>query len=67
MSGLDSAPGRVARWGDWILVAVLLGAAQFEIWVRPLVDNDGTPLGFARWYRRWLDNAEAQVSPGLCA
>ena len=39
MSGLDSARARAARWGDWILVAVLLGAAQFEIWVRPLFDN----------------------------
>src|SRR3954451_20081079 len=39
MSGMDSARARVARWGDWILVAVLLGAAQFEIWVRPLVEN----------------------------
>jgi signal transduction histidine kinase len=39
MSGLDSVRARVARWGDWILVAVLLGAAQFEIWVQPLFDN----------------------------
>jgi signal transduction histidine kinase len=39
MPGLDSARARAARWGDWILVAVLLGAAQFEIWVRPLFDN----------------------------
>jgi hypothetical protein len=26
---------------------------------RPLLDDDGTPLGFARWYRRWLDAAAA--------
>ena len=39
MSGLDAARARVAHWGDWILPAVLLGAAQFEIWVRPLFDN----------------------------
>ncbi|MER7420897.1 SMI1/KNR4 family protein [Micromonospora peucetia] len=25
---------------------------------RPLRDDDGTSLGFARWYRRWLDAAE---------
>jgi hypothetical protein len=34
---------------------------------RPLADDDGTPLGFALWYRRWLDNAEAQLSHGLHA
>ncbi|MGX1615190.1 hypothetical protein ACWIF8_15015 [Micromonospora chalcea] len=30
---------------------------------RPLHDHDGTPLGFARWYRRWLEQAEDQVAP----
>jgi hypothetical protein len=29
---------------------------------RPLADDDGTPLGFTRWYRRRLDNSEAQLS-----
>jgi hypothetical protein len=27
----------------------------------PLVDDDGRRMGFARWYRRWLDEAEEQV------
>jgi signal transduction histidine kinase len=39
MPGFESARARAARWGDWIIVALLLGAAQFEIWVRPLFDN----------------------------
>jgi hypothetical protein len=29
---------------------------------RPVLDDDGSRIGFARWYRRWLDEAEAQVS-----
>lgn len=31
----------------------------------PLSDADGTPVGFARWYRRWLDEAENQVVRGV--
>lgn len=50
---------------------VVTGPARGQMWaddtaddtgVRPLLDDDGAPLGFARWYRRWLDNAEAQLS-----
>jgi hypothetical protein len=57
-------------------VLVVSGPARGQMWAddtaddggfRPLVDDDGTPLGFARWYRRWLDNAEAQLSRGLPA
>lgn len=49
---------------------VVSGPARGRMWAddtadgggfRPLVDGDGTPLGFARWYRQWLDNAEAQL------
>jgi hypothetical protein len=57
-------------------VLVVSGPARGQMWAddtadgggfRPLVDDDGTSLGFARWYRRWLDNAEAQLSRGLPA
>jgi len=49
---------------------VVSGPARGQMWAdlsaegngfQPLRDDDGTPLGFARWYRRWLDEAEAQV------
>jgi hypothetical protein len=55
---------------------VISGPAQGQMWAddtadgggfRPLRDDDGTPLGFARWYRRWLDAAEDQVSHGIHA
>jgi hypothetical protein len=55
---------------------VVSGPARGQMWAddtaddggfRPLLDDDGTPLGFARWYRRWLDDAEAQLAPGLQA
>ena len=51
-------------------VLVVSGPARGQMWaddvaddggVRPLVDDAGTPLGFARWYRQWLDAAEARV------
>lgn len=28
----------------------------------PMRDDDGSPLGFARWFRRWLDNSEHVVA-----
>ncbi|MBW4702767.1 MULTISPECIES: SMI1/KNR4 family protein [unclassified Micromonospora] len=52
---------------------VVSGPARGRMWAddiaegggfRPLHDDDGTPLGFARWYRRWLAAAEAQVATG---
>lgn len=48
-----SGPGRGQMWAD-----DTAGDGGY----RPLRDDDGTPLGFARWYRRWLDEAEDQVS-----
>jgi hypothetical protein len=54
---------------------VITGPARGRMWAddmaddggfRPLLDEDGQPLGFARWYRRWLDAAEEQVSPQVC-
>ncbi|WP_431926401.1 hypothetical protein [Micromonospora wenchangensis] len=48
---------------------VVSGPARGQMWAddiaegggfRPLHD-DGTPLGFARWYRRWLEAAEREV------
>ena len=50
---------------------VISGPARGQMWAddpttdagcRPLADDDGTPLGFTRWYRRWLDNSEAPLS-----
>jgi hypothetical protein len=29
---------------------------------RPLLQPDGSRLGFADWYQRWLDEAEQQVT-----
>jgi SMI1 / KNR4 family (SUKH-1) len=52
---------------------VVSGPARGQMWAddsadgagfRPLVDDDGSPLGFARWYRRWLGDAEAQLARG---
>ncbi|MFI7615872.1 SMI1/KNR4 family protein [Nonomuraea terrae] len=52
---------------------VITGPARGQMWAdgtadgtgfEPLYD-DGKPLGFARWYRRWLDAAEDQVSHGV--
>ncbi|WP_204030783.1 hypothetical protein [Sinosporangium siamense] len=48
-----SGPARGQMWGD-----DTAGGAGFQ----PLVDDAGNPLGFARWYRRWLDAAEDQAS-----
>ncbi|MEV6558163.1 SMI1/KNR4 family protein [Nocardia sp. NPDC051756] len=28
---------------------------------RPVLDDAGIPLGFARWYRKWLEQCEAQT------
>jgi len=53
---------------------VVSGRARGQMWAddsadgdgfRPLVDDDGSPLGFARWYRRWLGDAEAQLARGF--
>ncbi|MGI5285782.1 SMI1/KNR4 family protein [Nonomuraea polychroma] len=53
---------------------VISGPARGQMWAddtagdggfRPLCDDDGKPLGFARWYRRWLEAAEDQVSRGI--
>lgn len=50
---------------------VVSGPARGQMWAddvagdggyRPLQDDDGTPLGFGRWYRRWLDDSTARVS-----
>ncbi len=50
---------------------VVSGPARGQMWaddiaegggLRPLYDDDGTPLGFARWYRRWLEAAEREVA-----
>jgi SMI1/KNR4 family protein SUKH-1 len=55
---------------------VITGPAQGQMWAddtadqggfRPVEDDDGTPIGFARWYRRWLDAVEAGAAPGLHA
>ncbi|WP_433265466.1 SMI1/KNR4 family protein [Micromonospora vinacea] len=53
---------------------VVSGPARGQMWAddtaedggfRPLRDDDGTTLGFGRWYRRWLEAAEDQVSHGV--
>ncbi|RKR86014.1 hypothetical protein BDK92_0233 [Micromonospora pisi] len=53
---------------------VVSGPARGQVWAddtaeeggfRPLLDDDGSRVGFARWYRRWLDVAEAQASQTL--
>jgi hypothetical protein len=52
-------------------VLVVTGPARGQMWAddsaddggyRPLLDDDGSRIGFARWYRRWLDAAEARIS-----
>jgi hypothetical protein len=53
-----SGPLRGRMWADYTA-----DGRGFQ----PLVDSDGTPLGFARWYRRWLDQAEAKASQGVHA
>ncbi|WP_327645637.1 SMI1/KNR4 family protein [Micromonospora zamorensis] len=49
---------------------VISGPARGQMWAddtadgggfRPLLDDDGTPLDFARWYRRWLNEAETST------
>ncbi|MBL7629820.1 SMI1/KNR4 family protein [Frankia nepalensis] len=53
---------------------VVSGPARGQMWaddtgadggLQPLHDDEGQPLGFARWYLRWLDGAAAQLSSGL--
>jgi hypothetical protein len=57
-------------------VLVVSGPARGQMWFdgrvadegfTPLTDTDGTPIDFARWYRRWLDEAESQVLGGARA
>ncbi|GAA4209602.1 SMI1/KNR4 family protein [Actinocatenispora rupis] len=48
-----SGPARGQMWADDIA-----GGGGF----RPLGDDDGAPLDFARWYLRWLELAEDQVT-----
>jgi hypothetical protein len=49
---------------------VISGPARGQMWAddtadglgyRPLREPDGSPTGFTRWYRGWLEQAEAQV------
>ncbi|MET8199610.1 SMI1/KNR4 family protein [Micromonospora taraxaci] len=51
---------------------VVSGPARGQMWAddtaddggfSPLRDEDGTPLDFTRWYRRWLSESEAKVHP----
>jgi len=51
---------------------VVSGPARGQMWAddtasdggfRPLRESDGRPTGFARWYRRWLEEAEEQTQP----
>jgi hypothetical protein len=53
---------------------VVTGPARGQMWaddtaegggLRPLRDDNGKPLGFARWYRHWLDTAQDQMSHAL--
>lgn len=48
-----SGPARGTMWGD--------NTAADE-GLEPLHDDDGSPLGFARWYRRWLEEGAAPAS-----
>ncbi|MCP2363112.1 hypothetical protein HD597_010132 [Nonomuraea thailandensis] len=48
-----SGPARGQMWAD-----DLAGDGGF----RPLYGDDGERLGFARWYRRWLEAAQDQAS-----
>ncbi|WP_229399564.1 SMI1/KNR4 family protein [Micromonospora okii] len=47
-----TGPARGTMWSD--------GTAD-ESGLEPLLAEDGTPLGFAGWYRRWLDDADRRV------
>lgn len=47
-----SGPARGQMWADRITES-----AGYE----PLLDNDGTRLTFARWYKRWLAEAEREL------
>ncbi len=47
-----SGPARGQMWAD---------DTADDLGYRPLLDEDGGRIGFARWYRRWLDKAELQV------
>jgi len=49
---------------------VISGPARGQMWAddtsadggfRPLQETDGSPIRFARWYRRWLEQAEQQT------
>jgi hypothetical protein len=49
---------------------VVSGSTRGQMWAddiagdggfRPLSEADGSPIGFSRWYRRWLEQAEQQV------
>lgn len=48
-----TGPARGTMWAD--------GTAE-EGGLEPLLDDDGTPLGFAGWYRRWLNKATERVA-----
>jgi hypothetical protein len=48
-----SGPSRGQMWGD--------ETADGEGF-KPIRDENGAPFGFARWYRRWLDDAAAKLS-----
>lgn len=50
---------------------VVSGPSRGEMWAddtadgagfRPLIDDDGGRMGFARWYRRWLERAEGLLA-----
>jgi len=50
---------------------VVSGPARGQMWAdetadgsgfQPVHGDDGTPLGFARWYRQWLDESSNQMS-----
>ncbi|MFJ4657449.1 SMI1/KNR4 family protein [Nocardia sp. NPDC088792] len=52
-------------------VLVVSGEARGQMWAdntaddrgfEPLVDGAGARLGFAQWYRRWLDRSEAEIT-----
>jgi hypothetical protein len=51
-----SGPARGQMWAD-----NTAEGGGFE----PLLDEHGRPIGFAHWYRRWLDEAESQASRGI--
>ena len=62
------------RLADRIRLALVSGPARGQMWddetadgegFKPICDENGAPLGFARWYRRWLDDAAAKLSLDL--